>query len=263
MGIFTRLQHRVFGNPRIAIEAKAPKYDGSVVLFVGKGGCGKTHASSLVLVASSLQWALPAYIQDTTGSVRTRVDGHLRWLRTLDTAKAKRQIEHIESRFQYFTGRDSAKLLDVFNQLLEDTKRTGSVANWQGVCLFDDAQVLRAANSEFFDQVLPLFRNLGLLALVTTHRDKGIPPSARVNVRRVIAWQSSTTVELDGYEFTGRQLNTPKSQSLVYVDPSTGNDGVWNLDDAPPSILTTPGAITTPKATPFKVGHRDMRDEVQ
>lgn len=249
-----RLWRRIFGGDRAAdrrtLEASAPRYDGTSVAFIGGAGTGKTHAASVELCESACTYGLPAYIQDTTGSVKLRVEGHLRWLDSKDAAWAREYADHIRRRFRYFDGRDGDAILRTLLSIVDK----GSADHWMGVVLFDDCIVLRESNPRLFDTVAPLFRNAGLFGIFTMQTAKGVPPSTRTNERFVIAYRSG--IPLDGTMVPDDCLNDPRSRVLRYYSPANGKRGTWDMSGPAPAELITPAAITSSEPTPFHAGPR-------
>lgn len=241
-------RRRAYKRERAAMRARAPRHGGSLIIAVGPARSGKTHAIALLAIAASLRYGLPLYVQDPTATFQVRVDSTIAWLESLGTEKAKRAVEHLRTHVVYFRGRNTDEMLRVLSDIVGDGSKPAE--DWQGVVVFDDAGVLRQANPQFFDEIVPLFGNAGLLGFATEQRDKGLPPAARVNVRAELAWALPGRNVINDVEIPRESLTQPRTDNIRYVDNLTGEWSTWNINEPPPEFLTVPAPLTEMKPQP-------------
>lgn len=241
----------LFGAKREApVHDGAPKFGGTFIVAKGPPRCGKTDTATRLAVEACLTYGLPLLAQDVSGDVQKKLDG---WTLDAEATEDKEFLEFVSSsrKCKLYSGKDSNKILDAVDSLVGNGKPS---QDWQAICLFDEAAIIRKVNPMFFESIAPLFGNAGILAYCTEHREFGIPPAARVCIRRYLLWQDNDaeTVVFDR-KIPREKLSKPRSDEITIYDPSTGDIVKWDRSrHSPPLELITPAALTTPVREPYR-----------
>lgn len=232
----------------------APRFGGTLVVGKGPPRCGKTDTCSRLAVDACLTYGLPLLVQDVSGDVQKKLDG---WKESAEQEGDTETLEFLSSsrKCLVYSGKNANNILDAVDALVGNGKPS---SDWQAVCLFDEAAIIRKVNPMFFESIAPLFGNAGILAFCTEHREFGIPPAARVCIRRYLLWKDNdaTTVVFD-QKIPRDKLSEPRSDVITIYDPSTGDIVKWDRSkESPPLELITPAALTTPVRESYRTWSR-------
>lgn len=202
-------------------EQPNPKYAGSVIVLAGQPGSGKTYRGFQLACIASFHYKLPLIAQDIRGDVRIYRD---RMIQTLEhckdkVSKAKLEFLSNPNKCKCLTGakNDTAQLMAIMENYKEKNRKA---KNRKAECFLfiDEGGVLRRDDEDFWD-IAAGFRNSGITAYTTIHKDTDISRVGRQAIRAVILQRGyEGEVDFFGKEIPAEQLAPPMSNTVTYID---------------------------------------------
>jgi len=237
-----------------------PRRSGSLIVATGGPGTGKTLLLFRLALKAAFDNELPFAAEDPNGDLsiyhqkaierlksiekRTeREDDLLDWLQ--DTSQVRvYSKENVEG---------FANLVELYRKRASKSKRVRKPTLY---IFIDEGGVLRR-NSEKFWNMAAAFRNAGITAYTTIHREKDISPVGRQAIRVVLLFRGyEGEIEFFGKKINADDITKSMSNEVVYMD---GQDRVlktWNSEtdwDNPPYCLVAPVQPTSVRKELVKI----------
>lgn len=247
---------------------------GSVVVFQGPSGTGKSHEASECWLNSGMLtggvcFAL-APTSDINSNVRSYLKGYERQVESHRNDNRRNDSEESEKRLEFMRSR--VRVYDNVGECFEAIK--GVIAHLgdgrpQFSLLIDEAAVARKESS-FLSDIGPLLRNLRGKGYLTLHRGMAMPPQIRAVCSGRVLWRSSDgtgdeelnkeieaiRVETGSFEYSPVMGDTPKEKQFYRGVRYTAN-GVEKFEYNP-NLSRRPDWLLLP-SLPTVVSPRVLR----
>lgn len=222
---------------------KAP--EGTLTVFVGPPGCGKSYAASWYALRVARDNDLPLIAIDPSGDVTKYAQGFrdyaygngdddtYRWLNDRDNVRIMRIGSE---RGQYSLER----AVDAIGRVIVDANND-KVEEPQCIIYYDELAALREGLERAQNVTIPLQRNAGAYGVGTCQTMVGMTPRARTCLRHVVPYQTPAgSIELSGRRLDNSELNVPCSDVLWFVSPMSLERVRVVLGEAPPFSVAAP-----------------------
>ena len=216
MSIFSRL----FGSdsPTRVVEPK-PELFGSVIAACGQPGTGKTYKIVRLSYLSAWKHNLPLVIQDTKGDATIYHNTMIRSLKKKGDKLSLRKAEWMESKrhVRIFNQRETEWFLELMKKL-EAKARKASFREPEIIACIEEGGALRSDSESFWD-IARGFRNSGITAYTTIHKDTDITRSGRQCLRAVLLDRPyEESVNFFGVDIPSMECSTPMSNTVTFID---------------------------------------------
>jgi hypothetical protein len=219
-----------------------PRYFGSVIAANGQPGSGKTFLVCKLAFTASFRHRLPLIMQDTRGDLSVYHRAAIKTLENRSDAVSKLKLELLrdKSRCKILTDRNGESFL----ALLEEYSRQSSKEvnrTPKAYALVDEGGVLRRGDESFWD-ISSGFRNSGITAYTSVHKDTDISRVGRQCLRAVILQRPyEGEVEFYGVTIPAGECSPPMSNTVTYIDSFDRTIKRFDINtDSIPECLTHP-----------------------
>ena len=229
------------------IESYDPRRSGSLIVAVGGPGTGKSLLTFRIALKAAYDAGLPFIAEDPNGDLALYHDKAIERLRML-----KRPSEDELDKLYWLTDKSQVRIYSKenvagFAAIVEKYRKAASKSKRQRkpvlFAFIDEGGVMRR-DSESFWNMGAAFRNAGITAYTTIHKDTDVSRVGRQAIRAVILFRGyEGTVEFFGKEIDAAQCTAPMSSDIVYMDNIDRELKHWNSDrdwENPPYCLVAP-----------------------
>lgn len=205
--------------PSNTVETPSPRHFGSVIALNGQPGSGKTFLACKLIFSAGFRYRLPIILQDTRGDLKVY---HKAAIKTLESKSDKAS----QLKLSFLKDSSRCKILsdktgDQFLSLLQHYSKVSSketVRVPKAFVLVDEGGVLRRGDEGFWD-IASGFRNSGITAYTSVHKDTDISRVGRQCLRAVILQRPyEGSVEFFGVEIPASECSPPMSDTVTYID---------------------------------------------
>ena len=233
--------------------AANPAYFGSVIALNGQPGSGKTFLACKLIFSAGFRHRLPIILQDTRGDLAVY---HAAAIRTLERksdriSELKLSFLRDKQRCKFLRERDGSGFL----ALLEHYSKVSSKEvnrTPKAYVLIDEGGVLRRGDEGLWD-IAAGFRNSGITAYTSVHKDTDISRVGRQSLRAVILQRPyEGSVEFFGVDIDAMECSAPMSNTVTYIDSLKRELVRFDIEkDQIPEVLTHPVQPTRVKGLEF------------
>jgi hypothetical protein len=260
---------------RNPFESRQRGLTGSVVVFQGQSGTGKSHEATACWLTAGMLFGGVCVALAPTKDIRVNVISYERGYEDqLNQWRGDKRrdgsVERCERRLQFM--RNNVLVYSTAEECFEKLAEIAATAEDHGSgrprfsFLVDEAAVARS-ESDLLAKIGPLMRNLEGIAYMTFHRGMAIPPQIRVVKRAVVMWRGSDTTGDDelmadiasvsdglqgGFKYSPVMGDTPKAEQWfrgIRYTPDGPKAFEYNPNLAPrPDWMLLPALPTTVRA---------------
>jgi len=237
-----------------------PRRSGSLIVSAGGPGTGKTLLLFRLALKAAFDNELPFAAEDPNGDLgiyhkaaierlesinkrSDREDDLLDWLK--DTSQVRVYSKENVAGF--------ASLIERYRSKASKSKRVRKPVLY---AFIDEGGVMRR-DSEKFWNMAAAFRNAGITAYTTIHREKDISPVGRQAIRAVILFRGyEGEIEFFGQKIRAEDITKSMSDEIVYMDAQDRTLKTWNANtewDNPPYCLVAPVQPTSVRKELVKI----------
>lgn len=231
-----------------------PRRSGSLIVAAGGPGTGKTLLLFRIALKAAYDAGLPFVAEDPNGDLSVYHEA------AIDLLKSKRKLSEddadllawLKDRSQVrIYSRDNVKHFSgVLEKYRRDAAKSKSVRKPRVYAFIDEGGSMRR-DSESFWNVAASFRNAGITAYTTVHREKDIHPVGRQAIRCVLLFRGyEGEVEFFGVKIDAMDTTAPMSPVVCYIDAFDREVKRWNSVEAwddPPFCMVEPVQPTNVK----------------
>lgn len=234
-------------------ESPNPAFFGSVIAANGQPGTGKTYLLFRLVCTAGFKHRLPVILQDTRGDLSVYHAAAIRSLagKTDKVSRLKRDFLTDKSRFVILNDASGESFLSLLSSYYKASAREVNRTP-KAFALVDEGGVLRRGEETFWD-ISSGFRNAGITAFTSVHKDTDISRVGRQCLRAVILQRPyEGTVDFFGKEIPAEDCSPPMSDIVTYIDSL--NREVLRFDitkEQIPECLTHPVQPTRVKEMKF------------
>lgn len=199
-----------------------PRRAGSMIVAVGGPGTGKTLLSFRLAMMAAFRAGLPLIAQDTNGDVGVYHRAAISRLRQRGDKRTERENELLE----YLTDDRQVRIYpqskaEQFAAMIEGFRKRAANDKARRPRLFafiDEGGMIRRDNESFWNMAAS-FRNSGITAYTTCHKDTDITRVGRQAIRAVMLFQGyEGTVEFFGVDIEAKDCTPAGADYVVYMD---------------------------------------------
>lgn len=237
------------------VEPPNPSLFGSVICACGQPGTGKTYKIVRLSYKAAWKHGLPLIVQDTKGDATIYHRKLIETLSKRSDSTSKRKVEWLQSKrhVRLFNQRETDWFMSVLKRL-ETKARNASVREAEIIACIEEGGALRSDNENFWD-VARGFRNAGVTAYTTVHKDTDITRSARQCLRAVILDRPyEESVEFFGVDIPAMECSPPMSNIVTFIDSFDRTVKRFDMItewDRVPSVLIDPVQPTNVESITF------------
>lgn len=198
-----------------------PRRAGSMIVAVGGPGTGKTLLSFRLALKAAHSAGLPFIAQDTNGDVGVY---HRAAIKRLESIEHRSDLQ--DDLLDYMKDSSMVRVYpqhksSQFASVIESYRKQASKSKARKPVLFafiDEGGMIRRDNESFWNMASS-FRNAGITAYTTCHKDTDITRVGRQAIRAVMLFQGyEGTVEFFGVEIDAKDCTPAGSDHVVYMD---------------------------------------------
>lgn len=201
------------------VEDYDPDRAGSMIVAVGGPGTGKTLLTVRLALRAAYDAGLPFAAIDTNGDVevyRKAACARIRAIKHRSEGESD-LLDWLEDKRCVRTYRDAGE----FSALIESYRKNASKQKRREpslYCFIDEGGMQRRDSESFWDMAAS-FRNAGITAYTTCHKDTDISRVGRQAIRAVMLFEGyEGTVNFFGVDIEARNTTPPMSDYVVYID---------------------------------------------
>jgi hypothetical protein len=246
----------------------ARRLNGSIVVGLGPGGCGKTETLSRLSMACAFFNGISWYGYDSNGDLLIHLnrvsEAHAKGVREARTTEEatlqRRKLEFAEQcKSNLFRGPATLeKLKASVTSMIADGLRgiaSGKPKKPRAVLFIDEAGAVRDFDDEFWSAMRQA-RNAGLTLYSTGHRLVDYHPSARTNIRVLLLWMpvDAKFYDINGVKIARERCTPIRSERIHYFVGGDPTPMVWDRGRFPnhyPAALITPATPTQGRVLGF------------
>jgi len=198
-----------------------PRRAGSMIIAVGGPGTGKTLLSFRLAMLAGFRAGLPLVAQDTNGDVGVYHRAAISRLR-----RKSNPSEHDREVLEYLTDDRQVRIYPQskagqFADMIEGYRKRASKDRNRRARLFafiDEGGMIRRDNESFWNMAAS-FRNSGITAYTTVHKDTDITRVGRQAIRAAMLFQGyEGTVNFFGVDIEAKDCTPAGSDYVIYMD---------------------------------------------
>jgi hypothetical protein len=222
-----------------------PRRSGSLIVAVGGPGTGKTLLTFRLALRAAFDAGLPFIAEDPNGDIGVYHSAAVERLKSQEKLSERDQelLDYITdtSMVRVYSKENAPKFAAIVEKYRKRASSSKRVRKPTLFALIDEGGVMRR-DSEAFWNMGAAFRNAGITAYTTIHKDTDVSRVGRQAIRAVILFRGyEGTVEFFGKEIDASQCTAPMSNKIVYMDSHDRELKTWdagrNWDDPPFSLV--------------------------
>lgn len=230
-----------------------PRYFGSVIAANGQPGSGKSFLLCKIAFTAAVRHRLPLIMQDTRGDLSVY---HRAAIKTLEGKSDRDSVLKLDflkdkSRCKILNDRSGSQFLSLLEHYSSESAKEVNRTP-KAYVLVDEGGVLRRGDESFWD-ISSGFRNSGITAYTSVHKDTDISRVGRQCLRAVILQRPyEGEVEFFGVTILANECSPPMSSEVTYIDSFDRELHHFNIDtDVIPECITHPVQPTRVKGLKF------------
>ena len=213
----------------------------------GAPGTGKTLLAFRIALRAAYEASLPFVAEDPNGDLSVYLEAAKERLRSKPKLSERDAdlLEWLEDRSQVrvYSKEKAHKFSSMIEKYRSRASGSSRVRHPTLYAFIDEGGVMRR-NSESFWDMASSFRNAGITAYTTIHKDTDISRVGRQSIRAVILFRGyEGEVSFFGKDILAEQCSKPMSREIVYIDGYDRELKKWDCVknwDNPPFCLVAP-----------------------